>query len=643
MEDYGFIRVAAAIPELRVADCDFNVQQIKNQIFAANEEQVQIIVFPELSVTAYTCGDLFLQKTLINEAERAVIRLLQETQELSTGFIIGAPVEHQSKVYNCALVCNKGKIMGIVPKIHLPNYSESSEKRWFESYAEDVPTVEVHYAGNLTAFGTKLLFGEKDRQFAVEIGEDVCAPIPPGSYHAIAGAQIIFNLSANPELLGKEQYVKSLISQQSVRCRAAYVYASAGFGESTTDLAYTGNAAIYENGTLLAESKRFQFREQMIVGEVDFELLNAERKRNAAFFSKSLGLSYRLIAMNLFGDEKKNLKRTINPAPFIPATVDNNTACEEIFSIQAAGLAKRLTHINCKTLVLGVSGGLDSTLALLVCVKTIDKLGLPRKMICGVTMPGFGTTDRTCRNAVQLMQSLGVTIKEINIKAACEQHFKDIQHDLAVHDVTYENAQARERTQILMDLANQMNGIVVGTGDLSELALGWTTYNGDQMSMYGVNAGVPKTVVQQLIRWAAETQIGEKSRTVLFDILNTPVSPELLPVDNQGQTTQFTENMIGFYELHDFFLYYTLRYGFSPSKIYYLARYAFNGIYEDSTLLKWMEVFFSRFFHNQFKRSCMPDGIKVGSISLSPRGDWQMPSDASVALWIKEIRRLKIS
>jgi len=643
MEDYGFIRVAAAIPELRVADCDFNAQQIKNQISAANNGQVQIIVFPELSITAYTCGDLFLQKILISKAEQAVARLLRETRELPISFIIGAPVEHQSKIYNCALVCNRGKITGIVPKTILPNYSESSERRWFEPYPEGAPTIEIHYAGNLTAFGTKLLFGEKCRQFVVEIGEDLCTVIPPSSHHATAGAQLIFNLSATPELLGKQQSIKSLISQQSARCRAAYVYASAGFGESTTNLAYTGNAAIYENGILLAESKRFQFGEQMIISEVDFELLDAERKTHTTFLSKPLISGYRLVAMDLFGSEKKNLKRTIDPAPFSPATVDNNVICDEIFSIQVAGLAKRLTHINSQTLVLGVSGGLDSTLALLVCVKTIDKLGLSRKMICGVTMPGFGTTDRSHRNAVQLMQSLGITTREINIKVACEQHFETIGHDSAVHDITYENAQARERTQILMDLANRMNGIVVGTGNLSELALGWTTYAGDQMSMYGVNAGVPKTVVRQLVRWAAETQPDEKIRTVLFDILNTPISPELLPVDSRGQTTQFTESRIGPYELHDFFLYYTLRYGFSPAKIYYLARHAFRGTYDNSVLLKWMEVFFSRFFHNQFKRNCMPDGIKVSSASLSPRGDWQMPSDASAVLWIKEIQGLKIS
>ncbi|GHV55608.1 NAD(+) synthase [Bacteroidia bacterium] len=638
MGDYGFIKIAAAIPELRVADCDFNTQQIKNLIFAADEQQVQVMVFPELSVTAYTCGDLFLQQTLVEEAEHAIVRLLEETQELSTCFIVGAPVPLNSKLYNCALVCNQGKIVGIVPKIYLPNYSEFYEKRWFEPYKPDAENGDIHYAGHLTAFGTKLLFGEKNRRFAVEICEDVWSVIPPSSHHAMAGAQLLFNLSASPELIGKQQYVKSLISQQSARCQAAYVYAAAGFGESTTDLVYAGNAYIYENGKLLAESQRFQFREQLIISEIDCELLNAERKKNTTFIARPSTPDYRLLGIELSNEETIPLSRAFTPTPFVPATTDNNAVCEEIFSIQVAGLAKRVEHIHTQSLVIGVSGGLDSTLALLVCVKTVDKLGLPREMICGVTMPGFGTTGRTYRNAIQLMQSLSVTIKEISIVAASEQHFKDIKHDPNVQDVTYENTQARERTQILMDLANQMNGIVVGTGDLSELALGWATYNGDHMSMYGVNMGIPKTLVRYLIRWVAETQLDETSRATLSDIIATPVSPELLPVDNQGQMTQFTEDVVGPYELHDFFLYYTLRYGFSPAKIYYLARHAFREMYDNAVIVKWLEVFFRRFFSNQFKRSCMPDGPKVGSVNLSPRGDWRMPSDASVALWLKEIQ-----
>ncbi|MDR1527187.1 MAG: NAD(+) synthase [Dysgonamonadaceae bacterium] len=643
MEDYGFIKVAAAIPELRVADCDFNTQQMKNLIVAADEQKVQIVVFPELSVTAYTCGDLFFQQTLLEEAERAIVRLLEETRELPICFIAGAPVAHNAKIYNCALVCKSGKIMGIVPKTYLPNYSEFYEKRWFEPYKSDAGNTTVHYAGNLTAFGTRLLFGGKDRRFAVEICEDVWSVVPPSSYHAVAGAQLLFNLSASPELIGKQQYVKSLISQQSARCQAAYVYAAAGFGESTTDLVYAGNAYIYENGKLLAESKRFQFREQLIVSEIDFGLLNVERKKNTTFISPPATPDYQSIGVDLSRDEALQLTRTIHPTPFVPTAADNNACCEEIFSIQVAGLAKRFVHIHAESLVLGISGGLDSTLALLVCVKTIDKLGLPRKMICGVTMPGFGTTDRTYRNAIQLMQSLGITMKEISIVPACEQHFKDIGHDPAVHDITYENTQARERTQILMDLANQMNGIVVGTGDLSELALGWATYNGDHMAMYGVNMGIPKTLVRYLIRWVAETQLDENSRATLLDIIATPVSPELLPVDTQGQMTQFTEDVVGPYELHDFFLYYTLRYGFSPAKMYYLAQHAFKGMYDHAVIARWLKVFFRRFFSNQFKRSCMPDGPKVGSVNLSPRGDWRMPSDASFTLWMKEIEHLETS
>jgi NAD+ synthase (glutamine-hydrolysing) len=641
MNDHGFLKVAAAIPELRVADCEFNTQQIKRLIDDAVEQQVQVVCFPELSVTSYTCGDLFFQKTIVREAEKAIVMLLEETRELSVCFIVGAPVEHNSKLYNCAVVCLRGRVLGIIPKVYRPNYSEFYEKRWFEAWQLDTENIEISYAGNFTTFGTKQLFGSKDRNFALEICEDVWSVVPPSSYHAMAGAQLVFNLSASPELIGKRQYVKSLLSQQSARCQAAYVYVAAGFGESTTDLVYAGNAYIYENGKLLAESKRFQVTEQLIVSEIDFELLNAERKKNTTFIARPVVRDYSQTGVDLTNEDEISLRRTFNPTPFVPSSDNYNESCEEIFSIQVAGLVKRLTHTNSKTLVLGISGGLDSTLALLVCAKTVDKLGLPRKMICGVTMPGFGTTDRTYQNAIHLMQSLGVTAKEISIVPASEQHFRDIDHDPAVHDVTYENTQARERTQILMDLGNQLGGMVIGTGDMSELALGWATYNGDHMSMYGVNMGIPKTLVRYLVRWVAETQLDERSKTTLFDIVDTPVSPELLPIDAQGQTTQFTEDVVGPYELHDFFLYYTLRYGFTPGKIYYLAKHAFKGTYDNTIILKWLEVFFRRFFSNQFKRSCMPDGPKVGSANLSPRGDWRMPSDASVNLWLKEIRLLK--
>ena len=640
----GFFRVAAAVPEVKVADCEFNVSQIKKLILEANQRQVEAVCFPELSVTAYTCGDLFLQQTLIEEAEKGLQRLLKETAGLPVVFIVGAPVRYRSKLYNCAIVCEGGKIHGITPKVYLPNYSEFYEKRWFESCSLDSPVAMVDYAGVTVPFGTNLLFNFHSLPLAVEICEDLWSVIPPGSNHALAGAQVIFNLSASDELVGKQIYLKSLLSQQSARCHAAYVYASAGFGESTTDLVYAGNAYIYENGHLLAESERFRFGGQLVVSDIDSDLLDAERRRNTTFGNLPSKDDYRRI--NIASDSNRKpapLLRPVNPAPFIPSGDKIGESCEEVFSIQVAGLAKRLLHTGAKSLLVGVSGGLDSTLALLVCVKTADKLGFPRSMVCGVTMPGFGTTNRTYTNAMRLMQSLGITVKEISIVEACEQHFKDIGHDSSVHDVTFENTQARERTQILMDLANRLNGLVIGTGDMSELALGWATYNGDHISMYGVNAGVPKTLVRHLVKWIAGTQVEENSKNTLEDILFTPVSPELLPVDSQGQTTQFTEDVVGPYELHDFFLFYTLRYGFTPIKIYFLAQQAFRNSYENGVILKWMEVFFRRFFSQQFKRSCIPDGPKVGSVNLSPRGDWRMPSDASAGLWLKAIEELKKS
>ena len=643
----GFFNVAAAIPEVKVADCEFNTLQIKKLLLEAQQQQVKVLCFPELSLTAYTCGDLFLQQTLIEDAEKGLQRLLEDTAGIPVGFIVGAPVRYHSKLYNCAIVCRAGKIYGIVPKVFLPNYSEFYEKRWFESYPLNNPVVMMDYAGEAVPFGTNLLFEFHPLRFAVEICEDLWSVIPPGSNHAIAGAKAIFNLSASDEIVGKREYVKSLISQQSARCHAAYVYASAGFGESTTDLVYAGNAFIYENGHLLAESERFRLNGQLIVSEIDLDLLDAERRRNTTFTNLQATNNYTQI--NIAPDftpdhpdqQPATLHRRISPAPFIPSEEKTHESCNEVFSIQVAGLAKRLLHTGAKSLLIGVSGGLDSTLALLVCAKTVDKLGLPRSVVCGVTMPGFGTTNRTYTNAIRLMQSLRISTKEISIREACEQHFKDIGHDPSVHDVTYENTQARERTQILMDLANQQNGLVIGTGDMSELALGWATYNGDHISMYGVNAGIPKTLVRQLVKWIAETQMDEDSKKTLEDILFTPVSPELLPIDSQGQTTQFTEDVVGPYELHDFFLFYTLRYGFTPAKIYFLAQHAFGSTYENTVILKWMEVFFRRFFSQQFKRSCMPDGPKVGSVNLSPRGDWRMPSDASSKLWLNGIEKLK--
>jgi len=647
MMHIGFFKVAAAVPEVKVADCEFNSIQIKKLILEAHQQQTDMVCFPELSLTAYTCGDLFFQQALIDEAEKGLQRLLNEMAGIPVCFIVGAPVKYCSKLYNCAIVCKGCRIYGIVPKVFLPNYSEFYEKRWFESYPLSNPTKTIDYAGETVPFGSNLLFEYQSVKFAVEICEDLWSVIPPSSNQAIAGAQVIFNPSASNESIGKRHYVKSLISQQSARCHAAYVYASAGFGESTTDLVYAGNGYIYENGHLSAESERFLFSDQLVVSEIDLDLLDAERRRNTTFNEQPAGSEYTRIsipsdfAWNHPNREPVTLSRRISPTPFIPSEERYHESCEEIFSIQVAGLSKRLLHTGAKSLLVGVSGGLDSTLTLLVCVKTVDKLGFPRSMVCGVTMPGFGTTNHTYTNALRLMQSLEITIKEIRINEACEQHFKDISHDPSVHDVTYENTQARERTQILMDLANQQNGLVIGTGDMSELALGWTTYNGDHISMYNVNAGIPKTLVRPLIKWVEETLQDEIGKATLKDILSTPVSPELLPVDSQGQMTQFTEDLIGPYELHDFFLFYTLRYGFTPTKIYFLAQQAFNNTYDKSTILKRMKTFYQRFFSQQFKRSCMPDGPKVGSVNLSPRGDWRMPSDACANLWLKEVEELK--
>jgi NAD+ synthase (glutamine-hydrolysing) len=678
---FDFIKVGAAIPSVRVADCGFNVRKIGELLRKAVDRNVQIVVFPELSVTAYSCGDLFFQRTLIDKSENAVFELLQSTVDMPICFIVGVPVCHNAKLYNCAVVCFGGRILGVVPKVFLPNYSEFYEKRWFQPYCSNCPPINISYAGNIVPFGNNILFDFGDecssrfkipktdygiaesqsvcsgtqptastgfgRKFAVEICEDVWSVIPPSSHHAQAGASIIFNISASDELLGKRQYVKSLLSQQSARCHAAYVYASAGFGESTTDVVYAGNAYIYENGKLLSESERFRIDEQLIISEIDIELLESERRKNTTFAGNQNNETYKNylnVKVELDANDKQTqLSRVVNPFPFIPAVDNYDESCEEIFSIQVSGLAKRYIHTGVKSLVLGISGGLDSTLALLVCIKMADKLGLPRRVICGVTMPGLGTSTRTYTNAIRLMELLGIDIRDINIVAACEQHFKDISHDPSVCDVTYENTQARERTQILMDLANQMNGLVVGTGDMSELALGWATYNGDHISMYGVNAGIPKTLVRYLVRWVVENQVEEAARSVLRDILETPVSPELLPIDSHGEITQLTESLVGPYDLHDFFLFYVLRYGFSPRKIYFLAEIAFQGIHQNTTILKWLKVFYKRFFSQQFKRSCMPDGIKVGSVNLSPRGDLRMPSDASAQLWLKEIENLNIS
>ncbi|WP_106832276.1 NAD(+) synthase [Parabacteroides pacaensis] len=639
--NHGFIQVAAAIPEVKVADCSFNIERIEKLMRRAEESGVQIVCFPELSVTGYTCGDLFNQQLLLEEAEKQLGWLREQTASLSLVAIVGMPVVTEGKVFNAAIVVQQGEILGVIPKTHLPNYSEFYEKRWFAG-ASEVNSDTIRINGEEVPFGTDLVFESPATLhpviFGVEICEDLWTPIPPSCLQAMQGAQLIFNLSASDEVIGKHDYLVGLIKQQSARCIAGYIYVSAGFGESTTDLVFAGNGIIAENGTILAKGERFSLQEQLIISQIDIDRLNADRRRISSFTEFNTAnriFPYRKVLFDLPGVDGE-LTRKINPYPFVPADKDMDARCEEIFAIQVNGLAKRILHTHSRHLVVGISGGLDSTLALLVCVKTCDKLGIPREQIIGITMPGFGTTDRTYQNALALMHSLGVTVKEISIRAACEQHFRDIGHSPEVHDVTYENSQARERTQILMDVANQVGGLVIGTGDLSELALGWATYNGDQMSMYGVNAGIPKTLVRYLVRWVAATQVDKDSAATLKDILATPVSPELLPAGKDGTIAQKTEDIVGPYELHDFFLYYMIRFGFRPSKIYYLAQQAFAGIYPDEEIKKWLNTFLHRFFTQQFKRSCMPDGPKVGSINLSPRGDWRMPSDATATAWLKE-------
>ena len=641
--NYGFVKVAAAVPRVKIADCKYNAGQLESLIAIADGKGVQIITFPEMCITAYTCGDLFGQQLLLEEAEMGLMQILNNTRQLDIISILGMPIAVNSTVINAAVVIQKGKILGVVPKTYLPNYKEFYEQRWFTS-ALQVAEDNVRLCGQIVPMGTNLLFETSDTTFGIEICEDLWSTIPPSSTLALQGAEILFNLSADNEGIGKHSYLRSLISQQSARCIAGYVFSSCGFGESTTDVVFAGNGLIYENGSELAHNKRFSLEEQLVISEIDVERLRAERRINTTFAaSKGTVPSDKKplrITTEFVNSKELNLTRTFDMHPFVPQGETLNERCEEVFSIQVAGLAQRLVHTGAKTAVIGISGGLDSTLALLVCVRTFDKLELPRKNIIGVTMPGVGTTDRTYHNALSLMKSLGITIREISIKEACIQHFKDINHDINIHDVTYENSQARERTQILMDIANQTWGMVIGTGDLSELVLGWATYNGDHMSMYGVNGSVPKTLVKYLVKWVAENDIDEESRITLLDIVETPISPELIPADENGEIQQKTEDLVGPYELHDFFLYYFMRFGFRPSKIYYLANIAFKDIYDEETIKKWLSTFFRRFFNQQFKRSCLPDGPKVGSISISPRGDWRMPSDASSATWLKEIENL---
>lgn len=640
MKNYGFIKVAAGVVSVHPANPEANAQQLEKMIFQAAREGVRVLTFPELSLTGYTCADLFLTPLLQQKAQSALASLLKKTEKADIIFIVGLPVAAGASLLNAAAVCYRGEILGVVPKSYLPNYREFQEPRWFTSALVWNGT-EVTLAGQTVAAGTDLLFKAGGCTFGVEICEDAWAVVPPSSQACLQGADIIFNLSASNELVGKNEYVHRLLAQQSARCVCGYVYASCGFGESTTDVVFASNALIYENGILLAQSKRFDFGVQLISSEIDVERLRNERQKNTTFRQAAAleaSAPYEIIESGQGVHPVAKIKRTISPVPFVPQGEPLAQHCQEIFNIQVSGLAARLTNAHIKAVTVGISGGLDSTLALLVCAETFDRLGWPRKQITGVTMPGFGTTDRTYQNALSLMKNLGITRREISIKAACEQHFKDIGHRVTQHDTTYENAQARERTQILMDVANQTGGIVVGTGDLSELALGWATYNGDHMSMYGVNSGVPKTLVRSLVAWIAEHQNAATKR-ILKDVLATPISPELLPAKN-GKIAQKTEDLVGPYELHDFFLYYFLRHGFGPEKIYFLAKHAFKNKFSAAEIKKWLGVFVRRFFTQQFKRSCLPDGPKVGSVGLSPRGDWRMPSDLDCAAWKEEIARL---
>ena len=640
---YGFVKVAAAVPHVQVADCFYNIEEIEKLMRQASEEGVQMITFPELSITAYTCLDLFTQQTLLNNAEKALLKLVSNTADLAIFTIVGIPLRTENRLINVAVVFQKGEILGVVPKTYLPNYKEFQEQRWFTSSTE-LQKSRISIAGKEYPLGSYLLFKSEQIVAGIEICEDLWVPVPSSSLLAMQGANIIFNLSASNELIGKHNYLRSLICQQSARCMAGYVYASSGFGESSTDLVFAGNGIIAENGNLLAESARFTMKEQLVTSEIDIESLQNDRQVNTSFMYGAYELlknkASETIHFQLETSKEFTLTRSIDPHPFTPSGEALAERCEEIFQIQIAGLAKRIAHTHAQTAVVGISGGLDSTLALLVTVMTFDALKIPREQIIGITMPGFGTTGRTYNNAVNLIHSLGVTLKEISIKEACLQHFKDINHDPTIHDVTYENSQARERTQLLMDVANKLNGLVIGTGDLSELALGWATYNGDHMSMYGVNGSIPKTLVKYLVEWIAQNKVDKASQATLLDIVDTPISPELIPADENGNIKQKTEDLVGPYELHDFYLYHFIRFGSSPAKIYFLAQKAFHGIYDNTTIKKWLYTFFRRFFQQQFKRSCLPDGPKVGSISLSPRGDWRMPSDAISKLWLSEIEQL---
>ncbi|NRT77300.1 NAD(+) synthase [Clostridium beijerinckii] len=626
-----FIKVAAACPKTRVADVDYNVKNILQCIDDAVKNESKFIVFPELCLTAYTCGDLFLQEYLLNKALDGIFEILESTKDYDTLIAVGVPLLCESTLYNCAFLLFKGNVLGIVPKSYLPNYSEFYEKRWFtEGLSVEDERVDLPFQKDVP-FGVNLIFSSSIANFGVEICEDLWVTIPPSSYLSLMGAHIIGNLSASNELVSKMDYRKSLISNQSARSICSYIYSSAGVHESTTDVLFSGHLLISENGSLLKENDRFQRENEVIYSIVDVFKLKSERMKNLSFrdSSKFINKNPNTIKFEFSDVSISTFDRFVDKHPFVPSyEKEREVRCKEIFNIQAAGLAKRLEHTGSRKAVVGISGGLDSTLALLVIVKTFELLGIDKKNIVTITMPGFGTTDRTYNNAINLCKELGTDLREINIVKASLQHFEDIGHDKDIHDVTYENVQARERTQILMDLANKERGLLIGTGDLSELALGWCTYNGDHMSMYSVNPSIPKTLVRYLVQYVAQHESTEVVRDILMDILDTPVSPELLPKDANGEIAQKTEDIVGPYELHDFFLYHFIKHGSTKERIFFLARAAFKDDYSDEEIQKWLDKFIFRFFTQQFKRSALPDGPKVGSISLSPRGDWRMPSDA---------------
>ncbi len=647
---FGYVRVAAAVPHMRVADCQYNASEIKKQITEAVQEGVQVVCFPELSITGYTCADLFFTQQLQKDALSALEDVCTFTRDLPIIVLVGAPLKVDNNLYNCAFVITDGEVVGVVPKINLPNTGEFYEKRWFSSGRDvlennvnsirpRIPTIELW--GNDVPFGIDLLFTTKDYSFGIELCEDLWSPLPASTQLAIQGAEIIFNLSSSNCVTGKHAFRQRMITQQSARVHCGYVYTSSGIGESTTDIVFSGSTYIAENGEMLEIGERFQMESSMIISEIDVERLRIDRQRNTNFTHDKHG-QFRHVQVapldEAIGNEairreaRDNgpLHRHFTQTPFLPKKKESDEYCEDVLNLQVHGLLRRWQHTHTESLVIGISGGLDSTLALIVSVLAADRLGYNRSQVIGVTMPGFGTSDRTYSNAIAMMEELGISIHEIPIRDMATQHLNDIGHDLDNHDITYENAQARIRTLVLMDLANKYNGLVVGTGDMSELALGWATYCGDQMSMYGVNAGVPKTLVRYLVRYAAENIFGERLREILMDVIDTPVSPELLPTDDEGNIAQITEDKVGPYELHDFFLYYFLRYGFTREKIAFMASMAFDGVYSEEAIEHWLSLFMRRFFTQQFKRSCLPDGPKVVGVSLSPRGDWRMPSDVAI-------------